>query len=75
MIQAQARLGWQKESGYGRRSLVKTTMGRYKALIGPRLRARSLAGQRTKAAVGVAVLNRLLNTARPNCVRHTASAS
>jgi len=45
MIQAQGRLGWQKETGYGRRSLVETTMGRYKAIIGPRLRARSLAGQ------------------------------
>ena len=75
MIQAQGRLGWQKETGYGRRSLVETTMGRYKAIIGPRLRARSLAGQRTEAAVGVAVLNRMLNTARPNSVRHTARAS
>lgn len=75
MIQAQGRLGWQKETGYGRRSLVETTMGRFKAIIGPRLRARSLAGQRTEAAVGVAVLNRMLNTARPNSVRHTASAS
>ena len=75
MILAQGRLGWQKESGYGRRSLVETTMGRYKALIGPRLRARSLAGERTEAAVGVAVLNRLLTTARPNSVRHMASAS
>jgi transposase len=55
MFQAQGRLGWQKESGYGRRSLVETTMGRFKAII----------GQRTDAAVGVAVLNRMLNTARP----------
>ena len=75
MIQAQGRLGWQKETGYGRRSLVETTMGRHKAIIGPRLRARSLAGQRTEAAVGVAVLNRMLNTARPNSVRHTTRAS
>ena len=75
MIQAQGRLGWQKESSYGRRSLVETTMGRYKALIGPRLRARSLAGQRTEAAAGVAVLNRMLNTARPNSVRHSARTS
>ena len=75
MIQAQGRLGWQKETGYGRRSLVETTMGRYKAIIGPRLRARSLSGQRTEAAVGVAVLNRMLNTARPNSVRHTTRAS
>ncbi|MGS0756635.1 transposase, partial [Roseateles sp. GG27B] len=44
MIQAQGRLGWQKESGYGRRSLVETTMVRFEAIIGPRLRARSLGG-------------------------------
>jgi hypothetical protein len=30
-----------------------------KAIIGPRLRARCLAGQRTEAAIGVAVLNRM----------------
>ncbi len=65
MIQAQGRLGWQKETGYGRRSLVETTMGRYKAIIGPRLRARSLSGERAEAAVGVAVLNRMLYAARP----------
>jgi hypothetical protein len=41
-IAAHGRLGWQKESGYGRRALVETAMGRYKAIIGPRLRARSL---------------------------------
>ena len=75
MMQAPGRLGWQKETGYGRRSWVETTMGHYKALIGPRLRARSLSGQRTEAAVGVAVLNRLLTTAWPHSGRFTASAS
>jgi hypothetical protein len=35
-------------------------MGRYKALIGPRLRARCFAAQQTEAAIGVAVLNRML---------------
>jgi len=34
-------------------------MGRYKALIGPRLRARGFAAQQTEAAIGVAVLNRI----------------
>ena len=50
-------------------------MGRYKAIIGPRLRARSLSGQRAEAAVGVAVPSRRLHAARPNSVRHTAGAS
>ncbi len=39
---AKGRLGWQEETEYGRRSLVETTMGRYKAIIGPSLRARTV---------------------------------
>src|SRR3984885_12211648 len=39
-IAEQGRLAWQATTGYGRRALVETTMGRYKLLIGPRLRAR-----------------------------------
>jgi hypothetical protein len=44
-------------------------MGRYKALIGPRLRARGFAGQQTEATTGVAVLNRMLAVGRPKSVR------
>jgi hypothetical protein len=40
-----------------------------KALIGPRLRARGFADQRTEAAIGVAVLNRMLAAGRPDSVR------
>ena len=69
MIEAKGRLGWQKATGYGRRSLVETTMGRYKRIIGPQLRARSLAGQQTEAAIGVAVLNHMLEAGRPDSVR------
>jgi hypothetical protein len=36
----------------GQRSLVGTTMGRNKTLIGPRLRARGFAAQQTEAALG-----------------------
>jgi transposase len=38
-------LGWQEVTGYGRRALVKTTMGRYKALIGPPHRSGSRCGR------------------------------
>ena len=69
MITERGRLAWQKATDYGRRSLVETTMGRYKALIGPRLRARGLPAQRAEAAIGVAVLNRMLAAGRPNSVR------
>jgi hypothetical protein len=68
-VAALGRLGWQKATGYGQRALVETTMARYKALIGPRLRARHEAGRRTEAAVGVAVLNCMLAAGRPKSVR------
>jgi len=57
------------------RALVETTMGRYKAIIGPRLRARDWRGQRTEAAVAVAVLNRMLGAGRPNSVRTSTVAA
>ena len=69
MIAEQGRLAWQATTGYGQRSLVETTMGRYKALIGPRLRARGFAAQQTEAAIGSAVLNRMLAAGRPRSVR------
>ena len=50
MIQSLGRLGWQEACGYGTRALVETTMGRYKAIIDERLRARDWRGQRTVAA-------------------------
>ncbi len=68
-IAEQGRLRWQATTDYGQRSLVETIMGRYKALIGPRLRARGFAAQQTEAAIGVAVLNRMLAAGRPNSVR------
>jgi hypothetical protein len=68
-VAALGRLGWQEVTSYGRRALVETTMGRYKALIGDRLRARTDGGRRTEAAVGAAVLNRMLAAGRPNSVR------
>jgi len=69
MITEQGRLVWQKATDYGQRSLVETTMGRYKALIGPQLRTRGFDAQHTEAAIGVAVLNRMLAAGRPDSVR------
>jgi hypothetical protein len=67
-ITEQGRLTWQAATDYGRRSLVETTMYRYKALIGTRLRARGFATQQTEAGIGVAVLNQMLAAGRPKSV-------
>jgi hypothetical protein len=69
LIAAQGKMGWQKETDYGQRALVETAMGRYMAIIGSCLRARSFSGQKVEAAVGVSVLNRMLDTGRPDSVR------
>ncbi len=69
LIQEQGRSAWRKVTGHGRRSLVETAIGRYKALIGPRLRARSFVNQQGEAALGSEVLNRMIRVAKPVSVR------
>ncbi len=55
----------QATNGYGKRALVETAMGRYKRIIGRRLRARSFRAQQTEAALGAAALNRMLVSHSP----------
>ena len=54
---------------YGRRSLLETTVGRYKTLIGPRPRSPGFAAQQSEATIGVAVLKRVLTAGLPDSVR------
>ena len=63
------RLGWQRRSGYGRRSLVETAMYRYKTIIGRRLHARTLPNQQTEAKIGCNVLNRMASLGMPISIR------
>jgi transposase len=64
-IAQRGRRGWQQATSYGRRSLGETAMFRYKTLIGRRLRARNLAGQKAEARMGCAVINRMTRLGRP----------
>jgi hypothetical protein len=68
-IAQKGRMAWQRATGYGRRSLAETAVGRYKALIGPRLRARGLPAQQGEAAIAVGVLNCMIRAAKPISVR------
>jgi hypothetical protein len=52
--------------------LVETAIGRYKSLIDERLRSHGDAARRAEAVVGAAVLNCMLDAARPNSVRRSA---
>jgi hypothetical protein len=64
-IAQRGRLGWQRATGYGRRSLGETAMFRYKTVIGRRLRARRLPGQRVEARMGCVVINRMTQLGMP----------
>jgi hypothetical protein len=63
------RIGWQRSSGYNRRSLVETAVYRYKTIIGRRLHARTLPNQRTEAKIGCNVLNQMTELGMPVSVR------
>lgn len=39
-------------------------MSRWKTVIGPKLKARTLANQRTEAVIGVSILNRMTKLGR-----------
>jgi hypothetical protein len=68
-IAEKGRIGWQKKSGYNKRSRVETAIGRYKQVIGDGLRFRKDERRTTEVAVAVHVLNRLLELGRPISVR------
>jgi hypothetical protein len=68
-IEQYGRLGWQRRSGYGRRSLVETAMYRYKTIIRRRLYARTLPNQQIEAKIGCNVLNRMTSLGMPDSVR------
>jgi transposase len=70
-IQTSGRMDWQKSAGYNQRSRVETQVGRWKAVIGPKLKARHFDNQKTEAKIGVRVLNRMTELGRPQCKRVT----
>jgi len=68
-IAARGRMAWQKASGYNQRSRGETLMGRWKGIIGPKLKARTFGNQKTEAKIGVRVLNRMTGLGRPSFER------
>ena len=64
-ITQQGRIAWQRSSGYNRRAWVETTIYRYKAIIGRRLRAQRLVNQQVEAKIGCNILNRMTRLGMP----------
>jgi hypothetical protein len=68
-IAEKGRIGWQKVSGYTRRSRVEAAIRRYKQVVGDGLRFREDDRRITEVGVAVHVLNRMLELGRPISVR------
>jgi hypothetical protein len=68
-IKRYGRIAWQNTSGYKQRSRSETLMGRWKVVIGTKLKARSFENQRTEARIVVRLLNRMTEFGRPSLER------
>ena len=68
-IAAHGRMVWQKISGSNQRSRGETLMGRWKTVIGPKLKARNFENQKNETRIGVRILNRMTELCRPNFER------
>ena len=69
LIAERGRRAWQRASGYTKRARAEAAIGRWKQVIGDRLRAHTDERRATEVDVAVHVLNRMLELGRPNSVR------
>jgi hypothetical protein len=68
-IEARGRMAWQKSTGYNQRSRVESQIGRWKIVIGPKLKARNFDNQTTETKIGVRALNQMTELGRPEFER------
>lgn len=65
LIEDKGKLSWQTQMDYGRRARVENTIYRYKALIGNKLRSKTLESQNTEVQIAVRILNRMAQLGMP----------
>ena len=58
-------MAWQSSSGYNQRSRIETQIGRWKTVIGPKLKARCFENQQTEVNIAVTILNKMTELGRP----------
>ena len=68
-IAEHGRMGWQRRSGYNKRTRVEAGIARWKQAIGDGLRSHTEDRRRTEVDVAVHVLNRMLELGRPISIR------
>ena len=64
-IRSNGCMAWQTATGYNQRSRIETQMGRWKSVIGPKLKSRSFSRQITEVQLGRKVLNTMTALGRP----------
>ena len=64
-IRRNGRMAWQAATGYNRRSRIETQIGRWKSVIGPKLKSRGFSRQITEIQLGQKVLNTMTALGRP----------
>jgi hypothetical protein len=69
LIAERGRMAWQIASGYTKRAKAEAAIGRWKQVIGDRLRAHTDERRATEVDVAGHVLNRMLDLGRPSYVR------
>jgi len=65
-IERHGRRQWHKLSGFSKRSMVENTVYRCKQIIGPEMRARTLAGHRVEHRIGCEILNKMTALGTPD---------
>ncbi len=60
---------WHKDSGYSGRAMVENTVYRYKVIIGPNMRSRTMDGQRVEVQLASKILNRMTHFGMPESYR------
>jgi IS5 family transposase len=64
-IRQHGRKNWKEHSGYHRRSIAETTMFRHKNAFGGKVRSRKFDNQATELICQCAILNRMIQLAKP----------
>jgi IS5 family transposase len=64
-IRQHGRKNWKKHSGYHRRSIAETTMFRHKNAFGGKVRSRKFDNQATELICQCAMLNQMIQVAKP----------
>jgi len=64
-INQNGRPAWEMKNHYSRRLLAENFMGRFKGIIGSKMRSRNIASQKVEAMIGCSILNRMIVLGTP----------